>query len=136
MKEAAPSRISNGKAKSKMAHKNGTFNKVVANSRHSVVTPEYLARTLNIGLDQAKQILRVTTQRVIRTAMHPTSIRYSTYHLDPHRKYTSGIWYVNCILAAKNIITQFRSAFLFSNGAFPGVYPNESNNSLQAAETL
>ena len=28
--------------------------KALSNSRHSIVTPEHLARTLNIGLDKAK----------------------------------------------------------------------------------
>ena len=54
VKEAAPSHINNVHAKSKMAHKKVTVRKVVANSRHYVVTPEHLAWTLNIGLDKAK----------------------------------------------------------------------------------
>ena len=48
VKYSAPSRISNGKAKTNMAHKKGTFNNMVANSRHSIVTTEYLLLTLNI----------------------------------------------------------------------------------------
>ena len=43
VKETAPSRISNGNAKAKMVHQKGTFNEVVANSSHSVVTPKYLS---------------------------------------------------------------------------------------------
>ena len=54
-----------------MAHKKGTVNKVIANSRHSVVTPEYSTLTINIGLDKAKQMLRVATKRGIRKAVHP-----------------------------------------------------------------
>ena len=54
VKEAAPSHIKNVIDKSKMAHKKVTVRKVVANSRHYVVTPEHLAWTLNIGLDKAK----------------------------------------------------------------------------------
>ena len=60
MKEAYTIRINNGKAKAKMSHKNVTVNKVLAYSKHSVVTPEHLAWTLNIGLDKANQMLRVT----------------------------------------------------------------------------
>ena len=51
VKEAASRRISNGKSKAKMARKKGTVSKVVANLRHSVITPDHLARTLNIGLN-------------------------------------------------------------------------------------
>ena len=75
VKEAEPRRIENGKAKSNIAHKKGTVIKVLEKSRHSVVTPEHLAWTLNIGLDKAKQMLRVTNQCGIRTAVRPTSRR-------------------------------------------------------------
>ena len=40
--------------KNKMAAK---ANKVITNSRHTVITPEHLSITLNIGLDKAKQML-------------------------------------------------------------------------------
>ena len=61
VKEAAPTRVSNNKDKSKIARKNGTISKVLSNLRHSLMTPEHLARTLNIGLDKSKKMLRVTT---------------------------------------------------------------------------
>ena len=50
------------------AHGKGrSIRKIVANTRHSVITPEHLARMLNIGLDKAKLMLHVTTQKGIRT---------------------------------------------------------------------
>ena len=55
VKEAAPRRISDNKAKSKMAWKKGTVRKVLVNSSHSWMTPEHLARKLNIGLDKARK---------------------------------------------------------------------------------
>ena len=64
-----------------MSHKKVTVNKVVANSRNSVVTPEYLAQTINIELDKTKKIIRFTTQRIIRAAVHPIIIRYITDQL-------------------------------------------------------
>ena len=51
-------------------------NKAISNSSHSRVTPEHLARMLNIGLDKAKQMLKVTTQKGVRTAVHPIHIHY------------------------------------------------------------
>ena len=48
VKEAAPRRINNGKAKANMAHRKGTVSKVVSNSMYSMVTHEHLARTLTI----------------------------------------------------------------------------------------
>ena len=101
-----------------------------------MVTPEHLARTLNIGLDKSKKILWVTTQRGICTAVHPISRRYKTYHLDLFRKYISGRWYVDWMIATTNSIVQFKGAFVYSNCTFPEVYPKERNNSMQAAETL
>ena len=59
-------------------------NKALSNARHSIVTPEHLARTLTIGLDKAKQMLRVTTQKGIRTATHPIHRQYRVDHLDLH----------------------------------------------------
>ena len=59
--------------KKKMAAK---ANKVTTNSRHSVITPEHLWRTLNIGLDKAQQMVRVTSQKGVRTAVHPIHCRY------------------------------------------------------------
>ena len=67
MKEAAPRHINNGKSKANMVCKKGASRKVVKNLRHSVMTPEYPARTLNIGLDKAKQMIRLTTHRGICT---------------------------------------------------------------------
>ena len=45
--------------------KESSIRKIVTNTQHSVITPEHLTRTLNIGLDKAKLMLRVTTQKGI-----------------------------------------------------------------------
>ena len=58
-----------------MAHKKGTVNNVVAHLSNYMVTPNQLAQAQNIVLDQAKQMLRVTTKRGIRAAVHPISRR-------------------------------------------------------------
>ena len=68
-------------------------NKAISNSRHSIITPEHLARTLNIGLDKAKQMLKVTTQKGIRTAAHPIHRKYRVDHLDLHSSRIRGKWY-------------------------------------------
>ena len=75
VEEAAPRRNKNCKEKAKTAHKNVTLRNVVSNLRHSVVTPEHLAQILNIGLEKAKKMLRVTNKRGIRTIVHPISRR-------------------------------------------------------------
>jgi hypothetical protein len=44
---------------------------VISNERHSKVTPEELSQKWSISLQMAKDTLRVTTQKGIRTAIHP-----------------------------------------------------------------
>ena len=70
-------------------------NKAISNSRHSTITPEHLARTLNIGINKAKQMLKVTTQKGIRTATHPIHRKYRVDHLDLHSSRIRGKWYVD-----------------------------------------
>ena len=55
VKYAALRSINNDNVKEKIAYKKVTFSKVVENSRHYVVKPERLARTINIGLNRAKK---------------------------------------------------------------------------------
>ncbi len=43
-----------------------------------------MARTMNIGLDKAKQMLKATTQKGIRTLVDPILRRYRINHLDLH----------------------------------------------------
>ena len=123
VKEAAPSHISNDKAKANMAHKKGTVNKVVENSRHSMVTPDYSARKINIGLDKAKQIIRVTTKYGICTVVHPISRRYIIDNLYLSRRCICGMWYVEWMPAATKLITQCRDELIYSNGTLHEVYP-------------
>ena len=86
------------------------------------MTPEQLSHTLNIGLDQEKQILRVTTQCGIHKEVHPISRNYRTYNLDICRKYISGRWYVDWMPVATKSITQFKCVFVYPNGTFPEFY--------------
>jgi hypothetical protein len=44
---------------------------VASKTRHSKVSPEHLSRAWNIGLDRAKDTLRVTTQKGIRYSINP-----------------------------------------------------------------
>ena len=44
---------------------------IISNDRHSIVTPEEVARKWNIGLETVKKTLKVMTHFGIRTAVHP-----------------------------------------------------------------
>lgn len=50
--------------------------KIKSEHRHSKVTAEHIARTWRISLDKAKQLLQVTEQKGVRTAVHPITRRY------------------------------------------------------------
>ena len=81
-------------------------------------------------------MLRVTTQCVIRTTVHPISRRYRTDNFYLHRKYINGRWYLDWMIDATNSIMQCRGKFVYSNGTFPELYPKQSNNSMQGLDKL
>ena len=54
-------------------------------TRHSVITPEHIARTWCIGLKMAHATLGCKTQKDIRTALHPIQRCYRVDHLALHR---------------------------------------------------
>lgn len=63
-------------SKGRVNHGKRTIAKVIANARHSVVTPAHVAGWLNIGSNEAKQMLKCTKQNGVRIAVHPISRRY------------------------------------------------------------
>ena len=58
---------------------------VISNDRHSRVTPEEVARKWNIGLETAKNTLRVTMQHGICMVVHPMMRHLCVDHLHLHR---------------------------------------------------
>lgn len=110
--------------------------KVRANTRHSSITPERLMEMHNIGLDKAKQMLAVTTQKGIRIATHPIHRRYRVDHLNLHATRLGGKWSVDWMTAATKSITQCTGAFVYTNGHFTEVYPKENHTSIAASTTL
>ena len=110
--------------------------KVTATSRHSVITPMYLARLMGITIDKAKEMLRVTTQKGIRTAVHPISRRYRVNHLDLHSTRLAGQFYVDWLSAGTKSLRQNVGAFVYSNGLFTECYPAESNRQEPATTSL
>ena len=51
-------------------------------TRHSIASPEELSRKLRVGINTAREILKATTQRGIRTAVYPLTRRYRTDHFS------------------------------------------------------
>ena len=62
--------------------------RVRANNRHSVITSQHLAKQMNISLEKDNQMMRVATQKGIRTAR------------------LAGKWYVDWISAGTKSLSQ------------------------------
>ena len=73
------------RAKSIAVKRSHSVRKVRSNTRHSVITPEHIARMHQVGLDKAKEMLKATTQKGFWTAIHPIHKRYRADHLNLHR---------------------------------------------------
>ena len=58
------------------------FFSVGSKTRHSTVSPEELSRKWRVGVNAARQTLKATMQRGIRTAMHPSTRCYRTDHFS------------------------------------------------------
>ena len=54
---------------------------VVSKERHSKHTPERVSEIIGCGFDKAKQILGITTQNLIRTAVYPLFRKHRNDHL-------------------------------------------------------
>ena len=55
-----------------------------------------------------------TTQKDIRTAVHPITRWCIVYHLDLHTARLVGKWYVDWVLAGTTFLAQNAGAFVFS----------------------
>jgi hypothetical protein len=113
------------------------IDEVASKTRHTKVTPEHLARAWNIGLEKAKETLRVTTQKGIRYAIHPIHRRYRVDHLVhlgiKARQITQQV-YVDHMQSKVRSLSQNTGAFVYTTGSFTKVYPVEST--AKAGETL
>ena len=79
---------------------------VKANTRNFVITEEHLERKINIGLENDKQEIRSTTQKVIQTAVHPITRQYTVYHLGIHIEILAEKWYVDWISPVTKSLAQ------------------------------
>ena len=99
-----------------------------ATERHSKLTPEGLAKKWNIGLESAKRTLLVTTQRGVRTAVHPLHRRYRVDHLHLNRRRLNGDWYSDTLFSKVKSIQGNTCAQVYTNGCFTSVYPMASKS--------
>ena len=83
---------------------------------------------MNIGLEKAKKIMISTTQKGIRTAVHPISRRYRVYHLDLHTSILAGKWNVDWILAGTKSLAQNAGDLCSPTELSPKFIPVSPNN--------
>jgi Reverse transcriptase (RNA-dependent DNA polymerase) len=107
----------------------------ITGERHSILTPENLARKWNIGLDTAKKTLQVTTQRGVRTAIHPLHRRYRVDHLHLNRRRLNGDWFSDTLFSKVISLQGNLCAQVFTNGNFTTVHPLSSKLKVSQALT-
>ena len=76
-----------------MRNYNRRISEIESKTRHSTHTPEELSRKFNIGIERAKETIKVTTQKRIRHAVHPFHRRYCVDHMQFNLKRLNGQFY-------------------------------------------
>ena len=97
--------------------------KQVESSRHGSATAESLSRKWRIGLDSARNTLRVTTQQGIRTAISPITRRYRVDNLALHRNRLHTRFHTDTLFSKTTSLSGNKCAQLFTDGHFTAVYP-------------
>ena len=113
-----------------------TIGAVVSKQRHSVITPKHIAKTWNVGLDTAKRTLQVTTQKGIRTAVHPLHRRYRVDHLEAlNRRRLGGQWYMDHLMSKVVSLGGNNGAWVYTNGRYTKTVPTDSRRKAGATLT-
>ena len=99
---------------------------VITNDIHSKVMPEELSHKWNIGLQTAKNMLRVTTQKGIHMAIHPMTRRVRVDHLHLHWQRLRGTWYTNTLLSKVKLKLRNTCTNVYTQGKFTRVIPMTS----------
>ena len=98
----------------------------ISKERHAAVTSENLSERWNIGLNQAKQTLKVTTQRGVRSAILPVSRRYRTDRMYHQKKLRNQKFYTDTLFGRCKSISNNTCAQIFANESyFVKAYPME-----------
>jgi hypothetical protein len=110
---------------------------LVSEKRHEpALAAELLARKWNIGLNTAKDTLRVTTQEGIRHAVHPIHRRYRTDHLHLHRNKLNTTFYTDTLFSKYKSLEGNKAAQVFTDGRFTFVVPLASKTGTEVGRAL
>jgi hypothetical protein len=98
-------------------------------TRHSVVSPEELSKKWRVGVNTARQTLKTTTQRGIRTAVQPPTRRHCTNHFSLRHRCLDAQFYSDTKSLKGN-----KCAQVFAAKDFIGVHP--MNSKQECAQAL
>eukprot|EP00980_Cylindrotheca_fusiformis_P019228 scaffold6542_cov94-Cylindrotheca_fusiformis.AAC.1 len=100
-----------------------------SDSRQSVITAERLAQQFNIGLETARNTLKVITQKGLRSAVHPISRRYRTDLVrGMEAKQMPGNWYTDTLFSTVKSIRGNTCCQLFTNQRMITTYPMQTKS--------
>ncbi len=98
----------------------------ISKEQHPAVSSENLSERWNIGLNQAKQTLKVTTQRGVISSILPVSWRYRTDRMYHQKKLRNQKFYTDTLLGRCKSISNNTCAQIFANESyFVKAYPME-----------
>ena len=98
------------------------------NGRHSTVSPEKLSERCHICLEQARETIAKTTQRLIRSSAMPLSSRYKSNRVF-QTKILTGMWATNTMDGRLKSLDGNRYAQVLSNGTyFSEIYLMDKNS--------
>jgi hypothetical protein len=110
---------------------NGT--PVYMDERHSLVSPDNLARLWNIGLDAARHTLKTTTQIGVRHAVRPLSRRYQTDTQMLHYRQLDTTFYCDTMFSKVKSLKGNLCAQVFVADNFIRVHPMMTKSDAERA---
>jgi hypothetical protein len=84
-------------------------------TRHSTISPELLARRWGCGQKTAERALKVTTQKGIRSTVHPLHRRYSTKQQQLKYNRLNTTFYADTLFASQKSLRGYTMSNLFIN---------------------
>ena len=105
-------------------------------NRHTKMDAENLAKTWDVPIATAAKTMKVTTQKGIRTAIHPMNRRYRQLGHLSNTKRVKGHWYADFLHSPVRSLAGNIGGMVYTNGmGFTVLYPTRTANSDDAKKT-
>lgn len=101
---------------------------IQSTERHSRHTPESVSRKWQIGLETARKVIRVTTQKGVRTALHPLTRRYRVDHIDLYRRKLDVQVYTDNLKSKVVSLDGNLYAQIYTGAGVTAVYPTATRD--------